>query len=117
MELWGSINVSDWKNTPYIIGRTASENDIEKGLAVFSIGQASTISPVDLDLPLCGVVYEEDDEGNEAKTPVIVIQAEKADETIYIGYRNLNGGNGVCLSGEIELLEEPNELFFSTQTQ
>jgi hypothetical protein len=114
--LWGLIDLKKWKSTPCINGVIATEKDIQNGKAVFQIGSADNVEPYDLDLPKCGILYEEDN-NHETQTPIIIIQAENADGTIYIGYRNIEGGNGVCSGSEVELLDEPNNLFYENQKQ
>ena len=46
-----------------------------------------------------------------AEQPVIVIQVEHAAHQVLVGYRNLQGGNGIATLEEVVLLDEPDERF------
>ena len=103
--LWGPIDMQHWRKTPVTYGRTATDRDVEEGQAVFAIGG----EPVELDLPSCAIVTEE--EVGEP-TPVILIQAERLDDgTVAVGYRLIDGGTGIATLSEVELLSEPDERF------
>jgi len=104
--MWGSIDMKVWDKTPCISGRIATEEDIKNGIAVFMIPDGSI--PCDTDLPICAI--HTDKETGE-RTPVIVIQAEQINNSITLGVRYLDGGNGVCTLNEVELLEKPNNEF------
>ena len=108
-ELWGSINLDTWKDTPCISNCVANENDIANGIAVFSVPSGSRT--FDIKLPRC-VIQTEEDTGK--KIPAIAIQAEEVGDDVYVGVRYLDGGNGACTLPEIELLDSPNELFRSS---
>ena len=99
-ELWGSISASDWRNTPYIAGRPATEVDVAAGIAVFYVPGAS--SAASMPLPCCA--YQQLEDGTEQ--PVVVIQAEVAPHGTILGVRPLTGGNGICLATEIRLLPD-----------
>jgi hypothetical protein len=113
-QLWGAINISNWQETPCIVGRVATEGDATKGFAVFFMAPSEnqTVSPIDIRIPRCAILHEED-----ASTPVVVVQAELGwngeAESRLIGYRQLGGGNGICMFDEVELLDGPDERFFS----
>ncbi len=104
--MWNEIDLSKWKEVPCITGRSAVEEDIEKGIAVFAIPSGS--KPYDVELPLCAIHIDEE---NKGRTPCIAIQIEEADNGVFVGVRYLNGGNGVGKSEEFELFTEPNEEF------
>ncbi|HLM61203.1 MAG TPA: hypothetical protein VK308_10385 [Pyrinomonadaceae bacterium] len=110
-DLWGNVNMRDWRNTPCISGRIAVEEDVKAGRAVFYLQDAKEIGakPLELELPSCAILFDE--ESNE-ELPIIVIQAEEAENSTYIGYRLINGGNGICTFAEVKLLSEPDERFF-----
>jgi hypothetical protein len=112
-ELWGEIDIHRWSGIPYTSGHVASEEDVLAGRAVFYLEDPDEISarPYSISLPHCAVLTDE--EAGE-KIPVIVIQAEHADNIIYIGYRFLGGGNGMCTLPEIELLDEPDAGFLTS---
>lgn len=103
---WGEIKLEIWQNTPFTAGRVANEDDVREGRAVFYVdgpSEAATLS-----LPRCALLREN---GGHAR-PVVVIQAEvRFDGKIFVGYRPLAGGNGVCTLDELDLLDGPNELF------
>jgi hypothetical protein len=81
---------------------------VKDGRAVFYLKDPHEIGAVhvDIGLPRCGMLLE-------SGTPVIIIQSERADEKHYVGYRPLNGGNGICVMSEVQLLESPDERFRS----
>ena len=108
-ELWNSVNIENWKNTPCVNKRLGTEEDVKNGIAVFYIKDPEKISaqPLNLELPKCAIYKDE----NNKEIPIIIIQAEETDGRSYIGYRNLDNGNGICSIDEIEILEKPNELF------
>jgi hypothetical protein len=102
---WGPIDMKRWRKTPAMELRTATDADVEAGRAVFAVGG----EPVQLDLPSCAIVTEE--EVGEP-TPVIIVQAERLqDGTIAVGFRFLEGGTGIATLADLELLSEPDERF------
>jgi hypothetical protein len=62
-----------------------------------------------MDLPRCAILLNEE---TNKEIPIIIIQAEQFEDKIYIGFRFMKGGNGICTVDEIALLDEPNERFF-----
>lgn len=104
-EIWGPIDLKQWRKTPVTEGRAATDHDVAEGRAVFAVGG----EPVELDLPSCAIVTEE--EVGEP-TPVIIIQAERLEDgTIAVGYRLVDGGMGIATFAEVELVAEPDERF------
>ena len=100
-----AIDVKQWRATPAVSGRTATDHDVEAGRAVFAVGG----EPLDLELPSCAIVREE---GIGEETPVIVVQAERLDDgTVAVGYRLLDGGTGIAPFADVEFLSEPDERF------
>jgi hypothetical protein len=100
-----TIDIKKWRETPHVSGRAANDADVNAGRAVFAIGGA----PVELDLPACAIVSEEE---VGLPTPVIVIQVERLEDgTVAVGYRFLDGGTGIASLNDIELLSEPDERF------
>jgi hypothetical protein len=106
--LWGRVDVEHWQQTPCLRGRIAVEQDVKDGRAVFYLGSAGEVGSVhvDIGLPHCAVVR-----ADATEIPAILIQSERADEKLYIGYRPISGGNGVCVFSEVELLSEPDARF------
>jgi hypothetical protein len=112
--VWGPIAMANWRETPCIRGRAATEDDANAGRAVFylDVSEGQESHPVDLDLPRCAILHEED----EGDLPVIVIQAENGNNgtgavELIAGYRPLTGGNGICMLYQLELLPEPDHRF------
>jgi len=99
-ELWGEINPKDWRTTPAVNGRIATEDDVRAGRAVFFVKDGAR--PSDVDLPCCGLQTLETGEVQ----PVIVIQAEVIPDGTLYGVRPLTGGNGLCLAHEVQLLPD-----------
>jgi hypothetical protein len=110
-EPWGAIDVNGWREVPCLTGTVATEDDVRAGRAAFYLGAPSEIGAqfADIGLPHCAVWTDE----QQQRIPVIVIQSERAGDKHYIGFRFLNGGNGVGLRFEFQLLDGPNELFQS----
>lgn len=99
------IDMKQWRSTPAVEGRVATEFDVNAGRAVFAVDG----EPVAIDLPACAIVREE---GVGEPTPVIVIQAERLDDgTVAIGFRFLDGGTGIADLEDVEFLSEPDERF------
>ena len=104
--LWGEIDLANWKTTPHVSGRVATELDITFGRAVFCIPEGST--PESIPLPACGI-QKDSESGKE--TPVVIIQAEKAAGEVVLGVRYLQGGNGMCSLNKVEFLDGPDARF------
>lgn len=99
------IDLKKWRETPHVAGRTANDADVNAGRAVFAVGG----QPVELDIPACAIVTEEE---IGLPTPVIIIQAERLEDgTVAVGYRFLDGGTGIASLDDLELLSEPDERF------
>ena len=99
------IDMKQWRATPAIEGRAATEIDVAAGRAVFAVEG----EPVEIDLPACAIVREE---GVGEPTPVVVIQAERIEDgSVAIGYRLLDGGSGIATLDDVEFLSEPDERF------
>lgn len=96
--LWGPLSVSEWRTVPCIMGRSATEDDVVAGRAVFYVQGHS--DPAQFNLPCCGFQLLED--GSEE--PVVVVQAEHSPQGIILGVRPLCGGNSVCMETEVRLL-------------
>lgn len=105
-DMWEAIAIHEWKETPCIKERPATEVDIDKGFAVFAIPTGSSAHSIEL--PCCLIQFAE---GTGKRIPAIAIQAEEANGNIYLGIRYIGGGNGVCTIGEVEFLSEPNREF------
>lgn len=105
VDIWGPIAMAEWQDTPFIVGKPASEQDIEAGIAVFAVPTGSI--PYDISLPTCAIHFSED----KSETPILVIQAEAVDGVVFIGARLLSGGNMVCTLEEVELLSGPDQRF------
>jgi hypothetical protein len=106
-DLWGPVVRANWRTTPVICGRAATEADVKAGRAVFHIPTGSV--PHQIVLPICGI-HRDVETG--AATRVVVIQAEEAGGRTMLGARLLEGGNMVCTLAEIEFLTEPDSHFF-----
>jgi len=74
-DVWGPIAMANWRETPCIQGRAATEDSAIAGRAVFffDLSEGQESHSVDLDLPRCAILHEE----GEGDLPVIVIQAEE----------------------------------------
>jgi hypothetical protein len=101
------IDLGKWRETPCLVGRSATQADVAAGRAVFATSGAES-RPIDLSLPRCALHI---DQATGEKTPVILIQAEESKGLKIVGYRFLGGGDGACLLSELELLDGPDERF------
>lgn len=101
------IEIAHWRKTPCLTGRAATQDDVAAGRAVFAAPGAGS-QPIDLKLPRCAI---HTDQQTGKKTPVILVQAEDARGNKTVGYRFLDGAEGVCLLSELELLDGPDERF------
>ena len=104
--MWEAIEAGQWKQTPCLKGRPATEADIENGIAVFSIPSGS--EAYNIDLPVCVILIDEESGG---RTPAITIEAECADDGVFLGVRYIEGGNGVCTIKGVEFLDGPTHEF------
>ena len=100
MNMSHSIDINNWESLPHISGRVATEEDVNKGDAVFYIPEGSFA--LDAQLPTCVIQIHE--ESNES-TPAIVVQAEQAGEQVYLGLLYLDGSHGLCGLEEVEQLD------------
>jgi len=103
-ELWGPVNPDNWKTVSFIKDRIAAEEDIQFGKAVFVVdSQGQEHNPMNVPIP--SLAYHIDQDTSE-KTLVVIIQAEVVGNQQLVGMRYMNGGNGVCLLYELEIIEE-----------
>lgn len=98
-DLWGPISANDWRSIPCVIGRPATAADVAVGSAVFYVSGDESAAAA-MHLPCCAVQSLEDG----AEQPVVVIQAELANQDTILGVRPLAGGNGICTIAEVRLL-------------
>jgi hypothetical protein len=107
--IWGPLDMNQWDTVPAISGRLASELDTKEGRAAFYLENSKEIGaqPMPMPLPRCAILQKE-----EGPVPVVIIQAEIADNKSYIGYRTVTGGNGICTIEEVMFLPGPDARFF-----
>ena len=108
-EVWRPIDVDQWMHILVTTDRVADIDDIKAGRAVFQLRDPKEIGaePISMALPCCAILKE-----GKSEKPVIIIQAEKAGDKTYIGFRDLRGGNGICSIAEVELLSKPDLRFY-----
>lgn len=101
-ELWAPIGLDNWQQVLHIKNKIATEEDVIEGRAVFYIApNNSPHEPLNISIP--SIAYYFDEETNERKM-VVIIQAEKANDQELVGIRYLDGGNGICLLKELEVI-------------
>jgi hypothetical protein len=101
--LWGAVDLQNWKQTPHIKNKIATEQDVIDGRAVFFIENCDEEhKPLNINLP--SIAFQIDEESN-SKELVVIVQAEKVGEDEFVGVRYIEGGNGVCRLSEVELKE------------
>ena len=104
--MWEAIDINNWKETPCISGRAATEADVSEGRAVFYVPSDS--EPYETDLPLFALQLDEE---SNSKVPCVVIQIENTPEGTAVGVRYIDGGNGVGMANEFEFFSEvPSEV-------
>ena len=102
VDLWAAIDIKSWDKTPAINGRLATENDVTNGYAVYYIDNKSPDhKPLDIQLPK--LAYWTDTDTKKEKL-VVVIQIETTPKDTIVGFRNIEGGNAVCLLYELKFL-------------
>jgi hypothetical protein len=95
------IKLKNWKATPKITGRIATEKDVKNGNAIFYIKNNANQIPNDLNLPMLAYLNNDDE---KSKKLVVVIQVEPSIKGNVVGYRNPEGGSGACLFNELKFL-------------
>jgi len=112
-ELWGPVNPAAWKSVPCVTARPATEQDVKDGRAAFYLsGPPGGVRAIMISLPHCAIWHDKE---HHRDVPVVCIQAEDYGKAKAVGFRFLTGGNGVCLLSELDLLDEPNEMFTRLQ--
>lgn len=110
-----AIDMKSWKTTRCVQGRLATKEDISHGSAAFVVDSKNGIAkPIAMSLPACAILKEDDNE-----IPVILIQAEEiVNGPKIFGAVDVFSGTHTVFSGEdrFEILQKPNELFFSKPT-
>jgi len=102
--LWGAIDIKSWHKTPAITDRVATEDDVKNGVAVYYL-EKSNFEHKAYKTQLPKLAYLIDPKTKKEKL-VVVIQIENTSEGIVTGYRNLDGGNGICLFDELKFIDE-----------
>lgn len=102
--LWGPIDRDHWRLVPHVEGVLATEADVKAGRAVFFLDNLDAIPARASSKRLPALaLWPDPDLG--AHRAVIVIQIEIGQREL-AGIRFLEGGNGVCLLEELEMIEE-----------
>lgn len=111
-----SINMNNWMNIPHVKGRYATLEDVKNGRAIYRSDEKVKYIPVDLEIPFLALL---EDPMTEIKDTIVVIQANKFKDGIYLGYKLFhNGGSGTSLLKDLTIIDnekktktvtEPNE--------
>jgi hypothetical protein len=101
-DLWGPIDLSQWRSVPFVSGRVATEDDVRAGRAVFHVKGTSEAISVEGGLPALALHTG----GAGVVSPVILIQLERAADREIAGIRFLLGGNTVCTLSDLRLADE-----------
>jgi hypothetical protein len=109
-DLWAPVEATNYKTVPFVSGRLATEEDVRSGAAVFFLqppNEPKTRAvPHGLNLPAPAIHKD-----GIIETPIVIIQAEFADNKVILGARPLKGGNMACLLSECELVEPTDSRF------
>ncbi len=102
--LWGPIDRTQWRRVSHMSGTLATEDDVKAGRAVFFLGNLDEVParPSTLRLPALAWLRAR---ALGTPRPVIIIQVELGQKQ-FAGIRFLEGGNGVCVLDELELIDE-----------
>ena len=101
------IDLENWKDTPHVVGRLATEEDVKNGAATFIIEtQGQVHKPLNILIPSLAFLVDLD---TKEKTPVVVIQGEQVGEGQIVGIKYLDGSDGVCELGELEFVNSPTD--------
>ncbi len=93
-------DAGDLGDVPYFAGRGATPDDVDSGEAVFA--QDPPGHPYTINLPKRARLQN----GDGIREDIILVQAENhsTSDDVVIGYRNRDGGFGIALLSEVELL-------------
>ncbi|EDY17273.1 response regulator receiver protein [Chthoniobacter flavus Ellin428] len=107
------IDLDRWRDIPCLTDRIADEDDVRAGRAIFCIRPLDnlSVSYEEIGLPHCAIFTDE----CEQHFPVVIVQSERSGHFHYVGFRFLERGNGIGYRSELELLDEPNELFYGSR--
>ena len=102
-----SININNWKNTPHIKGKLATQNDVDENRAIYVNISLKEYIPIDLEIPFLACLI---DARTERKDTVVVVQAHKVDGGIYTGFRTFHGtGIGTSLLKDLIIIDNYEE--------
>jgi hypothetical protein len=99
--LWKPIKLKSWESTPSINHRTATEDDVKNGSAIYCINKADH-EPYNIQLPKLAYLTNSE---SKKKELVVVIQIESTSKDTVAGYRYINGGFGASLLYELQFLD------------
>ena len=99
-----SIDISNWRKLSHIKNRIATQNDVNKGDAIFQIIPKGK-KHIALNIQIPSLAYLINLE-NKTKILVVVTQAEKAGNETVIGIKYLDGSIGACTLEELEFIKE-----------
>jgi hypothetical protein len=103
-DIWGAIDLASWRETPHKKADVASEQVVKDGTAVFYIRPDGNDHRI-LEVKVPSLAFFFDPETKE-RNIVVVIQGERVGDEELIGFRYLNGGNGICTVSELEFVDE-----------
>jgi hypothetical protein len=101
---WGPVIAADWQSVSVVRGRLATEEDVRAGRAVFFLENADLPGATPLTVPLPALALWRDDESGQERV-VIAIQAEQTVKQRLVGFRFLEGGNGIATLDELEWVD------------
>lgn len=113
-----AVDFSNWKNTPVIKGRLATEEEVKNGqsLILVDLNKYPKTKALEIELPQLAKHYNYNSQREEI---IIIIQAIQVLNDSLVGFRYLNGGNGSARIDEVEFLDQkaieeiPNARFVS----
>lgn len=100
---WGPVDVAQWENVPFIARTLADEEDVRCGRAVYYILGGANEAVTDFALPRLAELRE--DTGEWTTVIIIQIEARPSQNQKIVGYRYLDGGNGVGTLAQFKLVE------------
>ena len=91
----------DWHKIPVVFGRSATEEDFEKGIAIYYQRPPGTVYK---EIVLPSLAELKDKDGKTEKVIIVQTEGQSGKNDVIVGYRSFSGGTGVALLSEMHLL-------------
>jgi hypothetical protein len=108
-ESWEAIDPGQWRSTPCVTARLASEADVKVERAVLFLNKHEVFGCALYEMPLPHLATWSDPDGGRI-IPGVIVQAEHADRKVLVGFRPLSGGNLLATLEEFRLVDNVDDL-------